>query len=342
MIDIWDRLKQLLLDNISSARPASGGNEVCMVCFNDDCNDRSGHLYIGMNNGYPMFHCKKCGISGRVNMGLMNSLGIYDTDLAIELNKISKSSKYNYTTTQQQSKSGSRLYVVKNDYISNTELSEVKLAFINKRLGTNLTYSDVLQLKIVLNLYDLLNTNNITKYNRYPDIMDELDRSFIGFISRNNAKVNLRNLREGKVLKWVDKRYVNYTIFNEDETRAYYVLPTVFSLDNINRTQIHIAEGPFDILSVYLNLRNKQPGLYSAIQGNNYLSLIEYILVELKLFYSEVHIYRDLGVNYDEFIQVSQILGCFNIPVYIHTNLMEGEKDFGVSPDKIKENIIQL
>ena len=93
MIDIWDSLKQLLLDNISTAKPASGGKEVCMVWFGPDCNDRSGHLYIGMNNGIPMFHCKKCGFSGAVSVELLNSIGIYDMEFNIELSKQYKSHK---------------------------------------------------------------------------------------------------------------------------------------------------------------------------------------------------------------------------------------------------------
>ena len=337
-IDLWDYLKTLLLNNISSAKPASGGKEVVMICNNPDCNDKTGHLYIGMRNGIPMYHCKKCPNSGRVTIGFLNSIGIYDNDVNLELHKIKSNSKLiTYKTNKKN------LYVLRNSFISNTKLSEVKLKYINKRLGTNLSYNDLLQLKIVLNLYDVLDDNNIKKYTRYPNVMDELNNSFIGFISSNNASINMRNLREGKVIKYVDKRYVNYIIFeNNDDPISSYVIPSTINLNLYERTRINIAEGPFDILSVYLNILKGQPGVYKALQGNNYLSLVDYILSDLKMFYSEVHIYRDLGVDYEEFIQVSQILKIFNIPVYLHTNASIGEKDFGVSPDKISEQIIQL
>lgn len=337
-IDLWSHLKQILLDNISTARPASGGSEVVMVCNNPDCNDRSGHLYIGMNNGIPMYHCKKCPNCGRVTTYFLQSLGIYDTDLAVSLGKSYKNAANNYI---RQTHKHNAVYVLSNNFISDNELSQVKLAYINKRLGTSLTYSDLSKLKIVLNLYDLLESNNIKEYTRHVNIMDELSTSFIGFISRDNSRINMRNLREGKVSKYVDRRYINYNIFDNDEATTYFV-PTSFDLNRRERTRVHIAEGSFDILSVYLNLRNREPGVYGTIQGNNYLSLVKYVLLELKLFYSEVHIYRDLGEDYNKFIQISQLLKCFNIPVYLHTNKCVGEKDFGISPDKIIEEIILL
>ena len=340
-IDLWDHLKQLLLNNISSAKPTSGGKEVKMICNNPDCNDKSGHLYIGMKNGIPMRHCKKnCGNAGVVSVGFLNSLGIYDNDINLLINqskKISYKDKISYVSNQQR-----KLYVIKNDYVSNTKLSELKLAFINKRLGTNLNFKDLMDLKIVLNLHDLLNRNNIKEFTRYPNIVDELNKSFIGFISSDNSRLNMRNLREGKVLSYVDKRYINYNLFKDSSNTSSYVIPTSFDLNREERTKIHVAEGPFDILSVYLNLRNREEGVYKSLLGNNYLSLIEYILFELKLFYSEVHIYRDLGVDYEIFTEISNLLSVFNIPVYLHTNTSIGEKDFGVSPDRIIENIIKL
>ena len=44
----------------------------------------------------------------------------------------------------------------------------------------------------------------------------------------------------------------------------------------------------------------------------------------------------------NQFIQMAQILRLVNVPVYLHTNIKEGEKDYGVSPDKIIDSFIQL
>ena len=334
-IDIWEHLKSLLLENISSARPCSGGNEVCMRCNN--CDDHSTHLYIGMNNGIPMYHCKRCPNSGIVTTQFLNSIGIFDSELALELNKGYKESKYK----PRVNKNNQRIYTIQNGYISDSKMSELKLAFINKRLGTQLTYNDIINLKIVLNLYDLLNYNNIKEYTRYPMVMDELNSSFIGFIAGHNGAINMRNLREGKVSKYVDKRYVNYKIFNDNMDDSYYIIPTQVYLNTSKRTLVCLAEGPFDILSVYLNLRNREPGIYYALQNKNYLSLIDQ-LIKLNMFYCEVHIYRDSEVDIAQFIQLSQVLQVFGIPTYLHTNNCIGEKDYGVSPDRIIDTFIQL
>ena len=339
-VDLWENLKSLLLENISSAKPASGGKEIVMICNNPGCNDRSGHLYIGMNNGIPMYHCKKnCGNQGVVNSIFLNSLGLFDSDIVNNINNRMKDIKYQPRTNKNKQ----RIYTLRNEYISDNTTSQLKLAFINKRLGVQLTYEDLIKLKIVLNLNDLLIYNNIKQYTRDSRIVNELDSSFIGFISHHNGSINMRNLREGKVSKYVDKRYVNYNIFNDkDMERSYYTIPTQIGLNTSKRTLICLTEGPFDILSVYLNVRHQEPGIYYALQNNNYLLLIEYIMLTLHIFYCEVHIYRDLGVDMNQFTHMAQILRLVNIPVYLHTNIKEGEKDYGVSPDRIIDSYIQL
>ena len=141
----------------------------------------------------------------------------------------------------------------------------------------------------------------------------------------------------------IDKRYVNYLLFNKQNTQSrFYVIPTVVDLSVSTRVKIHIAEGPFDILSIYENLRRREPGIYIAIRGSNYYGTVLNFIYKYSLPYVEVHIYPDndnIGANNKmEFIK--RKLNSIDIPVIIHRNIYGGEKDFGVPISRIKEAIL--
>ena len=76
-----------------------------------------------------------------------------------------------------------------------------------------------------------------------------------------------RTCPEGVVYKSIDKRYINYKLYIKDDTnQRFYTIPTKVNLNIPNRIKFNISEGPFDILSVYLNLRNKEPGIYLKVK----------------------------------------------------------------------------
>ena len=80
-----------------------------------------------------------------------------------------------------------------------------------------------------------------------------------------------------------------------------------------------------------------------AIGGSGYVGLMRYILTKLKLFYIELHLYPDNdATGLEELDYVKEILRPFNIPIYVHRNVMEGETDFGVTPNRIKESVYKL
>ena len=109
-------------------------------------------------------------------------------------------------------------YNLVNNYISFDRISEIKLNYINKRLGTNLNYQDLIDNKVVLNLYDVLNTNNIYNYTRDQRIVSELDQYFLGFISYDNAFINMRNLKRGGVSKG-DYESLNFRTLGNDDIK---------------------------------------------------------------------------------------------------------------------------
>ena len=339
-MEINDKLRDILLEKMPMCSLASAGRLVVFRCpfCGDSHNPTSKHFYVnlGYNDEPFMYYCHKCKISGILNNNLLMSWGIYDVDLCVSVTKYNSQLKF----TRHQD---NYIYKLNNNYIEDNKLNNLKLKYINDRLKVNLSFKDLIDLKIVLSIYDLFKCNYINSYTRSYNIMDELNKYFIGFISRDNAFINMRNLSMKSTSEKLKKRYINYNIFNKSSSKNnYYFIPTTIDLDNIEKVKINISEGPFDILSVYLNLRNKEKhSIYCAIGGSNYLNIIKYILTDVGLYNSEIHLYIDNDIMPDIYI-IYNILNIYNIPLYIHKNICEGEKDFGVSKDRIIEVVNKI
>lgn len=338
-------LKEYLLEHVPNTSLASGGRFLltkCVFC-GDGKHTTSRHMYICVENEneIPWCYCHLCHGTSRITPEFLSTyFNIYNieflTNLAIHNKKILSNPNNRHKIKDME------IYHIKNDYITENELSKVKLKYINKRLGTNLEYKDLFDLKIVLNLYDLLDRNNITKLTRDKKVVDELDKSFLGFISTDNAFVNLRNLRRGKLsISNIDKKYINYSLFNkEDNTQRFYIIPNQIDLNNPNPIKIHIAEGAFDILSIYLNLRKeKEHNIYAAILGSGYLNIIKHFINRLKLINIEFHFYKDNDMDNFVIYSIIELLKPYCIPVYLHINMYPDEKDFGVPLERINERI---
>lgn len=348
MCNLREKLKFTLITKFKG-RPVSGDKDIVIPC--KYCDDKSGHMYVWLpNENHPaIFHCVRCDASGLVTSTKLIEWGVNDPELLVELSKNNKKVLSNANNRRYKDRD---IYFIKNDFISNNELSQAKLNYINHRLGNTLTYSDLLENKIILNLYDLIRSNNITKLTRYPNICDELDESFIGFISVDNAYINMRNLRKGKLKnKSIDKRYINYNMFEKfDNTEKFYVLPTNIDLSNPEKIKLRISEGPFDILSIKYNIINEDDNsIYAAILGSSYYAIVRYFIVKLGLTNLEIHIYKDIDILDSYFYDMVEIMKPYGIQIFLHSNIKSGNdlfgkpiKDFGVPLDMIDERIILL
>lgn len=344
--DFVNRFKQSIISHIPSAKVVAGGREIRMPCpfCMEDRGKKEGHLYvkIPIDGQVPLYHCFKCTESGLVNSSFLRKLDIYDVDMITEVkdytNKMSKS--LNFRNLDNEDK----IFYLSTNYIADNNLSEIKLKYINKRLGTNLSYNDLKENKIILNLGDLLDHNEITNYTRDINIVRQLNDAFIGFVSADNAFINMRNLTPGKVAQTIDKRYINYNIFGKFSNKhRYYIIPNEIDITRLEPVKIHIAEGPFDILSVYYNLNNgnKDHSIYAAIGGKSYFNIVKYFIEYKGLFNVEFHIYPDADIDNGTIYNISRLLYPLDIKVYMHRNLYQNEKDFGVPLDRIKESIIE-
>lgn len=341
--------KNFLLQNIQPwAKEVSGGREINCRCFYcPDSKTRSkGHMYIKIpqsENDVSTFYCQKCKTTGIVTAKTLMEWDSYDPSIASEL------TAYNKTVLNKPQNRMFRdydIYRINNVIPKDSKLSRFKLKYINDRLGTNLTYQDCMNLKIVLNLKDIIMANNL-KYTRHPQIVDVLDIGFMGFLSHDNAFINMRNLDIMENLhESIDKRYINYNLVGKfDNTCRFYTVPTSINFLTLGSQplQIHIAEGSFDILSIYLNLRkNPINAIYTAIGGSGYKGILRYFISKLRIPNLEIHIYPDADISRDSMINLAYYLQIFGYSMYIHRNTFQGEKDFGVPLNRIDEVIERI
>lgn len=341
-----ERLVNIIQQNIPEAKMASGGKEITFRCpfCGDSIKDRNArHFYMSLptDDTPSLFRCFKCDARGVTTPRMLASIGITDSELAIGLEMFNSSV---LSMSKNQKYSDSKIYYLKN-YISECEMSYAKLGYINKRLGLNLNFKDLIDNKIVLNLFDLFQANPNLIPTRDDRIMRELNGAFLGFISLDNCFVNMKNLMLDQVSKNINKRYINYVVFNKyDNTQKYYVPPININYSKPGLIKIHIAEGPFDILSIKYNLRKEiDQNIYVSMGGNTYLHILETFIKMYGLINVEPHIYLDNDVDaYRISNDIADYISDYNMSLYIHTNVYPNEKDFGVDLSHIKEEITKF
>ena len=340
----FEALKHYLI-NEHNAKIASGGREIVKRChFCGDSRDpTSRHLYIGLaNDGLIKFNCFKCNAGGVVDGKFLRDMGCYDTSLILLCNEQNqKVSSSNYSRSGRFRREIMERHPI--FYTRDDAFTHKKLTYISNRLGIEFTAQTAANFKIIINLKDYLMANNITQYTRSPNLVDELDKFFIGFLSMDNCYVTMRRLvPEGKVSKYIDTRYVNYNIYGiNDNSMRYYTIPKL-----VNPTlplDIHIAEGAFDILSIYLNLpHTSENSIYASIGGKSYSALARFFIINYGFTGFNLHIYPDADIELKKMYQIKDELKPFNICVFIHSNLSPGQKDYGVSKDKIIDSITRI
>lgn len=333
--------KNFLLTNMRHATSASGGDEVACDC--EYCPDKGQHMYISIpsrNDEPSLFVCFHCHTCGMVTHRRLMEWGIHDLDWNVAIEEHNRNVAANPINHLFQE---FMIFNVNNNFIRDEDISYMKLNYINNRLGINFTFQDLLDNKIVLNLNDLLKSNYIKSYTRNINVINELNKNFLGFLSYDNGFVNLKKINDSS---FIDDRYVNYNIFNkQDNTMKYFVIPTEIDLYNPNPIKVHLAEGPFDILSVKYNLRRDDNNcIYASVNGNSYKTIVRHILIYMKFINIELHIYQDndtkvsaIRHNQNILNDLIQYIVPYGYKLYVHKNTIG--KDMGVRLEEIKETI---
>ena len=327
-------LAEFISENCPEAQIVSGGREIlvrCRFCGDSQKNLSDAHLYISLDENKPFYNCFKCRASGVINGEFLSSLSnsVIDNDLLATIK-----AKTNKFISKSKTVLGMKNFKLRYDWIDDNELNRAKRDYINRRLGLNLDYNELIRNKIVLSIYDLLVLNNINKTTFPPDVMDELNSSFLGALSINSCFVTMKNLRPGKVSKYIDHKYIDYPIYQQnDNMRRFYSIPTRINLLSPEPIQVHIAEGIFDVLGIFYNVcgGNREQNLYINCGDKSYNTVVKMLSVCYGLINCEFNFYIDNDVSNKE-VYVNTL----GRPYRFFRNTFPGEKDYGVSADRIQ------
>lgn len=328
-----------------NARPVSGNSEMLIRCpfCGDSDNQRHAHLYIKipkMVDELSFYECKRanCTAKGIVTEEFLRKLGCYDASVLVSISKhnaeVLKLPKYKYINDVN-------IYPLMIPNIIDSESNRYKLNYINSRIGSNFTYQDLNNLKIFLNLSDIVNYNRL-ELSRDINICNQLDSNFMGFISYDNSFANMRKLNSNNLYHSLDKKYINYDLIPKmSNSKNYYVIPTNINILDQSPVKIHVAEGAFDVLSIFYNLNNCNTNqcIYISCGGKSYNQALEFILIETGIINYELHIYPDADIN--SYI-INRIINKINLlpsNIIIHHNTFQGEKDYGVPLNRIKDTV---
>ena len=340
MSDFREDLKSYILSTVPDARLVSGGKEIVMRCRfcgdSADLNHRHFYIGLGYDNKPIMFNCFKCGEAGILNPNVLRDIDLIDYSIAekvVQFNKQSSRDNHNYKLN-----SDTQIYYMTNNFIRNSEISHKKREYINTRLGLQLPFNELLKNKIVLNLRDLLDSNHI-RYDIGNKFVNDLDQHFVGFMSEDNNFVIERNV-DSKM----DLRYFKYNIHGKVNTdKRYYILPCNIDMTDPRPIEVHIAEGPFDILSIKYNVvNNDAQNLFIAMGGKAYKNILRHIISHMGLFNINIHLYVDADIQDYIIRDVVRYVSPFNMNIYLHRNGYNNEKDYGVPKNHIIDNISQL
>ncbi len=291
----------------------------CPICGDSQKNLRDAHCYIkcSYDPGEPILYiCFKCNSSGIVGKSFLEKLGADSTVISkLGTQRFNRIATYKKTDV--------------NIITGEPDTRCIQARYVKARLGS--VPDDVWpKLKIVWDLRGV-----------YPYITDKRvrnsmpnNRDSISFLSDDKSTLLTRFFNEE------NGRWRKIKLFPTDG-KSFYTISTQFDLfkttlyDPKGWSDLCIAEGVMDIISVYLREKVSDNAAYVAVLGSDYIAGLEYAIAKGIFGRSvRVHIHIDSDVDADDLARKLQNYKWMYGTIEICSNLRY--KDMGVTPDKIK------
>lgn len=285
----------------------------CPYCGDSQKNPRDAHCYIKCSPDptEPLqFKCFLCNRKGRVRKDFLDLLGV-DPKLSDQIDH----QKYN------------RIGVFKNTNINmitgTPNLSSRQVQYIEHRLGPGFTFDDYDRFKIIWDMKEILqHVSDRRVINTMPTNLDS-----ISFLSDDKSMILNRSFSD-------EYRWRKVKLFSNDDT-AFYTIKTTLDLFTKDLIEVNIAEGIFDILSVYKNFDDCQNSVHIATLGSDYVSAVEYAIAKGFIGPNIVlKVYYDADVNGKRLAsQLRPYKWIFN-SIHLYRNIIG--KDVGVRIEDIR------
>lgn len=335
-------LKQEIIDQLSELpvyyvnRSGTQHTIRCQACGDSQTLSHA-HLSIRINvdDDMPMlYRCFRCNDSGLVTREMLLEWGV-----SLNTDELSSLAVYNKKSKKKH----------RNLYSDNFEdyfapqidpglLDEMKREYINSRLGSDFSAEDLRKLKIVTSLKGFMEGNHV-KPDVPPIIRNQIESNYVGFLSTNNNRIMFRNTKaelDDHEFRWYN------VILNSANMNPYtfYSIPNSISLYYTDSINIHIAEGAFDILSIYQNLMdcNLDHNYFYASCGSSGLNIMNFLIDRGINTGINLHLYADKDKSDDfhmKYLMYDSEIYQWCDSIIIHRNKAKGEKDYGVPKDRI-------
>lgn len=344
--------KRYIIDEISKMPfyhvSPNGINHTIKCPYCNDDSPRHGHfcLKIDIDSDEPvLYNCLKCAHGGIMSINVLADLGIYlPQNLAAQLRRSNKiyARKNNLTDISVMP-----FKIPEVCQLLPITLAQAKMDYINNRLGTKLTIANAPGYNIVLSIKDFMAENKIGSIEGYDSTyLDYIDISYVGFLSANKNCITFRRIHDriyGMKGAREMPRYIKMVIDRKNiDPNNFYTIPTVFDIMGTNDVNVHVSEGPFDILSIATNkvFATLEPNMFFAVCGFGYTSVIKNIIrmgicPNLNLFVYADNDKSDAAIKKLILPKDQGIVPYLNSFTIVR-NGYDNEKDFGVPKDRIK------
>jgi hypothetical protein len=166
-----------------------------------------------------------------------------------------------------------------------------QVGYIEYRLGSGFTEEDYDRFKIVWNSSNLI---PFISSDRIRHTLPSNDSS-ISFLSDTRATMLTRFFNSSGGMRWK-----NINLYPSGG-KAFYTIKSSIDLFYTGNTVVNVAEGIFDLLSVYKNFNSGENSIYLAILGKDYTDAIDYLVARGIVGSSVViRMYIDSDINVSE------------------------------------------
>jgi len=276
----------------------------CGFC-GDSVNPNSSHFYISKENPHS-YHCKKCGASGILTEYVLEKFNMLDSapdEVYTEL----LNNKRNYKRSKRFVNEKRRVKLEYNlgDPLGNDYNN--KIAYLNNRLGINLSKDDCLKYKIITSIFGFMSLNPSvnkfikTAYDKKREVIYHLEKNYIGFLTLENYIVFRTIEKEPKF------RYYNLKIAN-NASKIY--IPRS-SIDISKSIEVILTEGIIDLIGVdkfvLNNYSNNTNRVLLSLNGADYYSTLIKFITTYGVIDPKILIFPDSDINTNYLIKQFQV-----------------------------------
>jgi ribosomal protein L24E len=309
----------------------------CPYC-GDSLKDKThGHLYISNQAPY-WFFCQRCESSGVLQGATLEDLSVFDDELAGRVTKEYRAFRRD-TSVREGARGILSLKAAKFPKYDFKGRFKAKKEYLDHRLAINADRELLRKYKILNSLEDFVILNgmeHLLNDERFARDCWLVDKHAIGWLSQDNSYASFRFI-DGNF----KKRFKTIGFDRFGEGSKIYTLRSSLELMAPD-IEVVMTEGFFDLASVYNNYyreKNNLNRVFTAINGKGF-NLFPSTLMRMGFLNMHLTIYSDNDISLDDYRYILMDYKYKSIKIVY--NKMEGEKDFGVRPERLAPKTFKL